>query len=72
LNEAHAKLLLKRFDNDRDDKLSYLDVCEFFMPKDKVLQKMLAERVSIDNQNITRKLNNVSARHLRKLFHKLL
>jgi len=37
ISSAHAKLLVKRFDTDLDDRLTYMNVVSFFVPQDSFL-----------------------------------
>lgn len=72
LNDIHAKLLLKRFDENRDGLLNYNDIVDFFTPKDKTIKLAFDARVSIRNNEISNKISASSGVHLRKLFQKVL
>ena len=39
-----AKLIVKRLDHDRDGLLSYTEVCDIFMPKDKIIRNSFINR----------------------------
>jgi hypothetical protein len=63
---------MKRFDYDRDDKLVYTDVCEFFMPKNPTIRNHLRNRINVNDKNLDPNVSSNSATFLRRLFHKLL
>ena len=39
-----AKLIIKRLDHDRDGLLTYTEVCDIFVPKDKIVRNSFIER----------------------------
>ena len=67
LSDQNSKLLLKRFDEDRDDNLTYVDVVDFFTPKEPTFKAELAERLTLNHINT--KISHETAVHLRRLFH---
>jgi hypothetical protein len=44
ISVSNARLLLKRFDHDHDDYLSFMDIGGFFMPKNKPISDHLRQR----------------------------
>ena len=70
LSIENAKLIIKRYDNDRDGFLSYNDVCEIFRPKDEAISKEFGRRTPFDHKQ--RNLSYETLSSLRTLFHKTL
>jgi Ca2+-binding EF-hand superfamily protein len=50
ITDDQAKLLVKRFDNDRDGMLTYTDICDIFMPRDPHLQQEFKRRLPFDHK----------------------
>ena len=67
LSDKNAKLLLKRLDHDCDGSLSYVDICELFIPKNAHIKAQLLSR-----KELTTKMSSGTARMLRTLLHQTL
>lgn len=50
LTGNQAKLLLKRYDNDRDGLLTYTDICDIFKPRDPNLAMEFERRLPFDHK----------------------
>ena len=50
LSLRNAKLLMKRYDNDRDGQLTYKDICDIYKPRDPVLSAELDRRLPYDHK----------------------
>ena len=46
----NAKMMIKRYDNDRDGFLSYNDVCEIYRPKDMTIAQEFTRRSPFDHK----------------------
>lgn len=57
LSLVNAKLLMKRYDNDRDGYLTYTDVCDIYKPKDPTLSKELERRMPFDHKKTSEQLS---------------
>ena len=50
LSQSDAKLIIKRYDNDRDGLLSFTDICGIFKPRDPLLGKEFQRRLPYDHK----------------------
>lgn len=50
LSLSNAKLLMKRYDNDRDGELTYKDIVDIYKPRDPVLSAELDRRLPFDHK----------------------
>jgi Ca2+-binding EF-hand superfamily protein len=50
LTTNQAKLLLKRYDNDRDGLLTYTDICDIYKPRDLNLAQEFERRLPFDHK----------------------
>lgn len=72
LTLENAKLLMKRYDNDRDGKMTYTDICDIYRPRDPTLAKELKTRLPFDHKSTEKNLSYSTLACLRTLFHKTL
>ena len=72
LTYENAKLLMKRYDNDRDGKITYTDICDIFKPREPTLAKELKTRLPFDHKSTEKNLSYQTLACLRTLFHKTL
>lgn len=72
LTYDNAKLLMKRYDNDRDGYITFTDICEIFKPKDPLLGKEFKTRSPFDHKSSEKNLSYKTLACLRTLFHKTL
>lgn len=72
LSLRNAKLLMKRYDNDRDGQLTYKDICDIYKPRDPVLSAELDRRLPYDHKATEEQLSYQTLTLLRTLFHKTL
>ena len=50
IDEYNAKLVLKRYDDDRDEGLNFNNVIDIFSPRDNNLAKEFKRRVPFDHK----------------------
>lgn len=67
LNKDHAKLLIQRFDDDRDGLLSFTNITNIFRPRDKHLSNLFKNRVCNDHKKIARGLDQYTLGYVRSL-----
>jgi len=72
LSDANAKLILKRYDSDRDGEVTFSDICDIFKPKDPALAKEFQRRLPFDHKKSEQDLQYETKAYLRTLFHKTL
>jgi len=72
LTSANAKLILKRYDSDRDGEVTFSDICDIFKPRDPALAKEFSRRLPFDHKKTEDDLSYETKACLRTLFHKTL
>ena len=72
LTDSQAKLLLKRYDNDRDGLLTFTDIQDIFMPREPELKREFKRRLPFDHLRSGQELSYETLTQLRSLFHKTL
>ena len=50
LSLGNTKLLMKRYDNDRDGELTYKDIVDIYKPRDPILSAELDRRLPFDHK----------------------
>lgn len=72
LSRDQARLIIKRYDDDRDGLLTFTNIRDIFKPRDKHLSDQFKTRVPYDHKKAKQDLSYKTLRCLRTLFHKTL
>lgn len=72
LTNDQARLIIKRYDNDRDGLLSFTNIRDIFKPRDKHLSNEFKRRLPFDHKKQKQDLSLKTLNCLRTLFYKTL
>ena len=72
LSREQARLIIKRYDDDRDGMLTFTNIRDIFKPRDHHLSQEFARRLPFDHKKQKQDLSYKTLNCLRTLFHKTL